>query len=88
MGGGGGCVLPLMAGWFCIDSCIQQDCYTEGKPVARRIVGLDLSKPFKKVVRESGEPTLASPTVDSLLRLRKAKATKSKRVVIRHKREF
>jgi len=37
---------------------------------------------------ESGEPTLASPTVDSLLRLRKAKATKSKRVVIRHKREF
>jgi hypothetical protein len=54
----------------------------------RRVVKLDLTRPYHEYIGPDGETRLASPTVDSLLRKRKRKveAKENKRVVIRHTR--
>ena len=54
----------------------------------RKVVTLDLTKPYHPYKQPDGSVGMASPTVDSLLKRRRSKTKQKGRVVIRHKREY
>lgn len=55
--------------------------------MSRRVVTIDLRRPYHKYRSPDGGVAFAKPTADSLLKRRKAKAQSAGRIVIRHKRD-